>query len=116
MTNNSKSKTVQAVVQTATQFSTKPQENTESSNGNSTTNILKGQKRAKIGFSTVGDLTAPAAAAATKQQKRQQKMAKQQRKGTKAVQTFWKVKSGGVFFTQQQEQGGPNAGSQTQKN
>ena len=34
----------------------------------------------------------------------------QHKKGTKAVQTFWKVKSGkGMFFTQQQQQGGPNA-------
>ena len=39
------------------------------------------------------------------------KKAKTALKATKAVQTFWKVKSGkGVFLTQQQEQGGPNAG------
>ena len=43
--------------------------------------------------------------------KQQQKMAKNSTKSNKtAVHTFWKVKSGkGVFFTQQQEQGGPNA-------
>ena len=75
-TNNKPHKQQQVVV-TATQFSTKTQENIESSNGNSTTNILEGQKRTKIGFSTVGDLKAPAAAA-TKQQKQQQKNRKQQ--------------------------------------
>ena len=38
-------------------------------------------------------------------------MAQTAQKVTKTVQTFWKVKSGkGVFFTQQQQQGGPNAG------
>ena len=42
--------------------------------------------------------------------KQQQKMAKTAQKATTTVHTFWKVKSGkGVFFTQQQEQGGPNA-------
>ena len=42
--------------------------------------------------------------------KQQQKWQKQHKKSNKAVQTFWKVNSGkGVFFTQQQEQGGPNA-------
>ena len=49
--------------------------------------------------------------------KQQQKIAKTAQKTTNAVQTFWKVKSGkGVFFTQQQQQGGPNGRSQTQKN
>ena len=38
---------------------------------------------------------------------------KQHKKATKAVQTLWKVKSGkGVFFTQQQQQRGPNAGGE----
>ena len=43
-------------------------------------------------------------------------MMQQQQIATKAVQTFCKVKSGNdVLFTQQQEQGGPNAENQTQK-
>ena len=48
----------------------------------------------------------------SKRSSKSSKHGKQQhKKATKAVQTFWKVKSGkGVFFTQQQEQGGPNAG------
>ena len=43
------------------------QQQHSNTNRTSSKNFLEGQKRAKIGFSTVGDLKAPAAAAATKQ-------------------------------------------------
>ena len=79
-TNNRKSKTVQAEtkkaatttgkVQTRNRTSSsklyKQQQHSSTNMKNSNTNILQGQKRAKIGFSTVGDLKAPAAAATTK--------------------------------------------------
>ena len=57
----------------------KQQQHSSTNNITSSKNILEGQKRAKIGFSMVGDLEAPAAAAATKQQKQQKQ---QQRTGS----------------------------------
>ena len=58
---NNKPHKQQLVVQTAAQMEI------------SSTNILEGQKRAKIGFSTVGDLIAPAAAATKQKQQYKQK-------------------------------------------
>ena len=64
---NNKPHKQQQVAQTAAQIV--PNSNNSSTNNIiSSKNILEGQKRAMIGFSTVGDLEAPAAAAATKQQ------------------------------------------------
>ena len=147
MTNNRKSKTVHKQKNSNNNRKTAASCPNSSNTAAYTTEkaaktFWKVKKRAKIGFSTVGDLKAPAATKQqqssnnssksskkqqqrtgsrsnksniiinnSKPQKRQQKWQKKTaQKATKAVQTFWKVKSGkGVFFTQQ-EQGGPNAG------
>ena len=91
-TNNRKSVTVRAeTIKAATTSRTaasctnksKQQQHSSTNNRISGKNILEGQKRTKIGVSTVGDLRAPAAAAATKQQKQHQTEAKTDKNNTK---------------------------------